>query len=130
NPTTIGYALFIDRRSYLKGIAAQIQNKPTEAMESKIFRISPFNTIISLFAKGEFFHSRSVVYKPESREVYWIGGISGGEPDDKIGYYIKKGSPLNYAAYYSSLIARQQFCHILKINTPENPLIAQYDLSS
>jgi hypothetical protein len=129
NPKTLGYALFIDKRSYLKGIAAQIHKKPTTTFESDIFRISPFNTIVSLFAQGEFFHSRSIVYVPKGHSTE-IRGIYEGAPDDKLGYYIKEGSPLKYAAYYSNLIARPQFCHILKLYTPGAPLIAQYDLSS
>jgi hypothetical protein len=128
---TIGYSLFIDKRGYLKEIAAQMSGKSTNAINAgNIFRISPFNTIVGLFAQGEFFHSRSLLYSSARHPLSWIVGIALDVKDDKTGFIVKKANPLPYAAFFSRIVGDSNVCHILKLNSQSTSWGNQFDLSS
>lgn len=97
---TLGYTLSINKRNYLLG------NLRT------LFFISAYNTLISLFARGEFFHARSISYCTsaiaqyfKTHDVKWF--ICGNTESfcDAVGCFVKVGNPLQKSYELSKYIS-------------------------
>ena len=111
-PNRIGYALEIDKISFLTGNLKTLLN------------LSLFNTIMALCAKGEFFHSRSISYldpqfyeyKKSEREPFKFAGLA--HPIfDYAGLYIRPGNYLQKAYEFSSYI--QTHANVFKVRSVE-----------
>ena len=92
-----GYALFIDKKDYI-----QHQN-------SRLFFISALSPIASLFAKGEWFHSRSTVAVPVKSaysESSIIQGLVQPMLKDDAGLFLISRDPLYHAELSSQFIAQ------------------------
>lgn len=98
---TIGYALKINKWLYA-----------SEKLQ-ELFVISPFCTLVAIFASGEFFHSRSKSYYfKQALKTPVVGtpsvkviGILGGPITDNRGYVVKEGNPIEAGAQLSKYIA-------------------------
>ena len=114
NPERLGYALRIEKISSLLK-----SDKP-------LFHYSLFNTIFSLFARGEFFHSRTISYVSPTFYNYALHHLKGIPVEglnienpffDKAGFFIRTGDPLQIAYRLSDYIER--FASIVKISDEE-----------
>jgi hypothetical protein len=91
----LGYALFIDKRDYIKD---QCNN---------LFSISALNTILSLCARGEFFHSRSKVAMPVIPDKpIKLEGVYLYELYDRNNFLVIQRDPLLHAQLFSEYVAQ------------------------
>ncbi|MBS1988565.1 hypothetical protein JST56_06285 [Candidatus Dependentiae bacterium] len=100
-----GYALELKKSSYIKH----------QCHDTLL--VSPLGTIVSLFAGGALFHSRSKACASPSREEgpVHVQGIFGGvDVDDAQNFLVIRKDPLMHAFHLSKLIAKN--AHIFKLN--------------
>lgn len=100
-----GYALELKKGSYIKH----------QCHDTLL--VSPLGTIVSLFAGGALFHSRSKACASPSREEgpVHVQGIFGGvDVDDAQNFLVIRKDPLMHAFHLSKLIAKN--AHIFKLN--------------
>lgn len=112
----LGYSLYIDKKQFLSGNL------------SSLFYISIYNSLASLFATGEFFHSRTISYASKAYESYFqkdpqkkillagmdpvFGGITAF---DKAGIFMRIGDPLQQTYELSNYIQS----HAIIVKLPE-----------
>ncbi len=98
-----GYGLFIDKRQYI------------ENNNGNLFFISPLSTLASLYAKGEYFHSRSkaatIIKKANhkanstSYDEHNVRGLSDHEIEDPTGVLLITRDPFKHGAIFSQFLA-------------------------
>ena len=109
---SLGYALYINKWLYYKGLYASENEKKSlgNLIDGELFIISPFNTLTALFGYNIWFHTRSKSYYfskdlMQSFDIPFIPGI--GPIKDLTGYFIKNGNPLQKGAELAQFIAER-----------------------
>lgn len=124
--TRPAYALSLDKRQYVLGNI------------NKLIFYSPYNTLVSFFAQGEFFHSRTISYvtklaDQENQLKKWrVSGInynfrfsdgielSSSSFIDKARMFVRVGNPIEKAYELSKFIQENAFIFKVPLQTSQN----------